>query len=849
MKLRAWGVGRGAWVAAWGRFAVGVASLSLASPLAAQNPVRVTASVEPGRIAVGEDARLVVTIRTPGGQPESVRLPQLAGGLAVVGSQQSDRLQMSLPGGRTREITREIYLRGRTEGHYAIPPVVVYYDGRRYASRPLSVEVVRTPSVPTLSDAAIGPNGEVVLRSGVRPDTVWVGEQATLESDALFSDEVRDRLRRTPEYLAPSPAGLWTYDLPDIQSGRVEWIGGRRYEVHAFRRAYFPIEPGELEIPSSQLVYEVRRGFLYTPEQEELKSPPTTLVAMPLPDSGVPAAFNGAVGRFAVEAALSPDSVAVGEAAVLTLTVQGDGNIKALPAPRLDVDGARFESPGESAEFSGDDGVISGTKTFTWVVVPERPGPLELGPIEYAYFDPQAERYDVARSDSVTLAVTPGAAVAPGQAAGPEELELAPLTPRPAATLTAPSGWRFAALGAAPFALVLALAGLGVLVGRRRRRPAAPRRLRRRLRRDLGAIRDGDADGRAFHEAVERVARAWLVARTGREDARRATGAALIAALTDAGATPPAAGRVADLLDRVRRAPYRPEPPDAEEQRGLVDRLEEALLQLEKTLPKRGRSTRGAAVVLALLLAAPVGARGGDRADVGAASSPAAAEAPDAAADFAAGVRFFRLGMLDRSAERFRAYVESRPLDPEGWYDYGTVQAARGAEGPAVHALMRSLRLQPRHADARHNLEVLGVEDEWIAAARLWPPLTAAEGRWALLIALWATALALGWTLWARRRAPGSRGAAAALWTTVALVAVTGLSAAVWGAQARRVPVVAITATRIRAAPTLRSPDLGALTEARVGWLRSRRGEWVRLVVPGGLEGWVEARDVGVVAR
>lgn len=835
------------------------------------------AALRPASIAVGETTLLEVTIRTPGGEPESVRIPSLAGGLAVVGTRQSEQYRVSIPGGRTRVISREIHLRARREGRYAIPPIVVEYDGRRYASRPLTLDVGAAPAPAAVPDGAASASGDVVLRSTIVPDTVFVGEQVTLRSDALFADQVRSRMRQAPEYLAPSPSGLWTYDLPDVRGARFEWQGPRRYEVHRFQRAYFPIEPGTFEIPPARLVYEVRRGFLQSTTTEELETQPLQLIVQPLPDSAVPPSFNGAVGRFTVEASISPDSVAVGGAAVLTLRVTGEGNIKTLPAPDVTVPGATLEPPSQESDFSGAGGRITGTKTFRWVIVPERPGLLRLGRIGYAHFDPDAGAYRVARSDSLVLRVTPGAAVATTGSQDAPAGRLRPLARAPDRPPRSPAPAWLALLAAAPYVLLG-----GVLWGRsaweRRRRAPSARALRRRLRVRLAELRrDQDASARPFHTALESAAIDWLAARTGRDEMRRLRGDALAHALIGAGASEPIARRVADLLHRVTRAQFRPVPPPYPERVALLERLEQALLQVDRSLPRKpgrsaernagrrsaGRATVAAVVALGATTAVLAGGAG-QQDTVAAAPAPAAVvfaggagryeqeAAPrvsageDAAPEsgFAAGLRLFSAGRRDEAAQAFAAYVRRHPQDAAAWYNLGTVQASLGRTGEAVAALLESLHVDPTRDAAMHNLRVLNVDQEWIDAARPWPPVRQATFRWILVALAWAGALVL--SAFRLRTGVGGWSARALLIGAVPPLLASGM----WAARevdTRGHPAVMLRRAPLRAAPELHAPPVGTSEAGSVGWRVDDRGQWLRVRIPGGPDGWIEAADVSVV--
>jgi len=799
---------------------LGVVAGARPEPAAAQAPVSVQAELSAPTIGVGESVVLNIVIRTQGAGPSAISLPQLSGGLVAVGSRQSEQVQLSIPGGRTRVIRREIHLNARRAGRYAIPPVVVTVDGRRYRSQPLVLEVVPGAGPPLAAalggELSAGPGGEALLRSTLEPDTVWVGQQVTLRSDALFTDDVRARLRRSPEFLPPELAGAWSYDLPDVSGARTEWIGSARYEVHSFRRAFFPIDAGTLTVPSAQLLYEVRRGFLFTPETERLETPPLRLSVRPLPDSGVPDGFTGAVGYLGVEARLSPDSVAVGDAAVLRVRVSGQGNIKALPAPRLPQGPWRFESGSESADFSVADGRVEGTKTFEWVVVPERAGELEIGSIRYPFFDPATGEYLLRETEPLRLRVTGAPVARTGEI--DDRARLRPLRATPGSTLPMPSPPLFAGLLAAPFALI-GLVGGGVLLARRPRRPGR-RAARRRLRSRLRALRDdASIEPRAFAEGLRAAAQDWLAERFDDPGLARARNAALADALREHGVTDALAGSLADLLARVERIPYRPEPVGAAERTTLVERVEEALSRIDRLAPRgRGRGAAAASSLALLLLAAPLAAQ-------------------SALAD---GARLLDAGRRAEAVAALEGYVRANPADAAGWYDLGTALATAGQPGRATHALLRALELAPRDDDAAHNLRVLGVEQQWIAAARSWPPLDEAESRWLIVALTWTLALCVGVALWRRR----SRG----WWAAAALVAVllAGLGTAQALQTGRQVGVL-LEGAPLREAPTLRADARLGLEEAQPVRITGRRDGWLRVRTGGGLDGWVEEKAVGIV--
>ena len=812
-----------------------IALLAFATLLSFQDTVGVAVQLSQQRVAAGEVVVYDVTISTPGGSPDDVRLPRFAG-LQLEGTRRYDEYGIRFPGGRVRTTRLEVHLRPRSPGRYAIPPVVVVYEGRRYASRSLTLEVVDaaaagampgagTPDVEGFSRSAVGPDAEALLRARLEPDTVFVGQQATLVVEALVSAELRTRLRRAPEYLTPSVAGMWTQDLPDPVGTHVEWSGARRYDVQTFRRAYFPLEAGRFAVPEARLLYEARRGFLFTPYSEELYTPAMELVVVPLPTEGVPASFTGAVGDYTISATIAPADLTLGDAALLTVVVRGSGNLKSLPAPRIPDAAVTLDSPTEDAEIDPVQGVVSGTKTFTWVVVPEQAGIVEIGPIEYGYFDPSAGDYRVARTGILAMEVAP-ADPASGRAQVASEA-LAPLRtvarPDPFRALRGPVG---AALAVAP--LLFAGLFLGVRRARARARSMPSQRtLRRRLHARLEELAaPASLEQPRFFDDVGAAARDWLAERLGRPALLRASGAAFDAELEAGGVPATLAGATRDLLERVARAPFQPAPPTPDERRRILERVREALDRVDRVAPGPDKAR------------IPAGVAGAALACVLLTTSAHAQQAAPPALDAIA--RASAEGRAVDAANHARAYVRAHPHDASGWYDLGTVEAARGNRGIATWALLRSLALDPRARDVRQNLDVLGVDDAARRAAAPAVPLRPGEAR-AGALAAWWLAIGLGVIALTRRRRGWTLGAAGAGAVALFLAAlVAGPSVAPDSA----VPYAAD--APLRAAPHLRAPSIGpAGTE--VLRIVERRDDWLRVRDADGDEGWLERRDVGII--
>jgi tetratricopeptide (TPR) repeat protein len=815
-----------------------MSALLLVLALQAQDPVQVGARLTDAEIHAGETTILRVDVETEGERARVGRFRTLPPGIEVAGTRDYDQRQFSLPGGTRRFITREFVLRARAAGRYRIPSLEVTVDGRVYSTESLLLTVTSAPARER-GETRGGDDG-VVLRAWLDADTVYVGEQVTLQVDAMFSQTARMRLRRAPEYEAPSPSGFWVHELPDPGRPVSRTIGDEIYEVQRFRRAFFPLSAGSYTIPPARLEYEMRRGLLYAPETRELSSDPLPLVVLPVPASAPPA-FHGAVGDYEVTARVEPASVPVGEAAVLTVTVEGVGNVKALPAPVLpELAGIDVFPPSEEAETATQGTTIRGRKVFSWVLIPRQAGEREVPAIRYAFFDPDRGGFETATVGPIPLTATPAAGTDPA-ADAPAPATIRFLKTSPAAD---PLGWVRSPGYAGLMALPLLLLGVAWVLRRRQGRaghdtPAGLRRERKQAIRRLEA-RAAKDHGELFAEA-ETFARDWLARRLGLERTRVTDPDAL----TGAGVPAAVADGVRRVLDRLSAGRYAPTPPEPAERTGVIGELARVLEAVDGAAPApaagaAGQGARATAVGMVLVTALA----GTPAHAVGPVAAPGpyaqeAQEAQETEADlFVRGLVLFENGDYTAAARTFDRYTRRAPRDPAGWYNLGTSYHRAGHEGWGVWAWLRAVRLDPRDADARHNLRVAGAPPELVQRATPALPLRPSE---LLLLGglfwLLAGGSAAVWVV--RRRRAAGIGALASL--AVALL----LAGVWWGSTRAGETLIVRDGATLRAGPALRAEPVAAL-EPGAGLVPvDRYGEWVRARTLRGEEGWIERNRTG----
>jgi hypothetical protein len=229
---------------------------------------------------------------------------------------------------------------------------------------------------------------------------------------------------------------------------------GRTLAVFEVERTLAAADAGELvlEAPALRFTWSARTGEATlgggAPEDWRpalVRGEPLALRILPLPESGRPPEFSGAVGRFTVRASAEPHDVRVGESVRLTLVVEGEGDLASFAAPRLDrLRG--FHLLGQS-ETRGER-----ERSVVYDLAPESDAVTEIPAVAFSYFDTGELRgYRTAYTQPIALAVRPraGSAHEPARA-----VERDPPGSEPAET---PGSTRVALVGAA-LALIAALA-------------------------------------------------------------------------------------------------------------------------------------------------------------------------------------------------------------------------------------------------------------------------------------------------------------------------------------------------------------------------------------------------------
>jgi len=266
--------------------------------------------------------------------------------------------------------------------------------------------------------------GAVQFATRVQPDTVFVGQQVSYEALTLVDDTARAHMPQNPQYTPSQVQGATAYDFPfDMGAVHDSVVNGSRYRVFTYRRAFFPLTPGSYTVPPATLQYTLVAGdgLGTPPSQTTVSSAPATFVAVPLPLSGQPVGFGGAVGVFTDSLWTDGSAARVGDTFTVTVRVAGIGNLNLLPRPTLDADWAAVVPSEERVRWDSTGTVVRGATEFDWVVTPRVAGAMVIPPVEYAYFNPVTRRYATTATAALRVPVAAAGSAAPVATAPPRD--------------------------------------------------------------------------------------------------------------------------------------------------------------------------------------------------------------------------------------------------------------------------------------------------------------------------------------------------------------------------------------------------------------------------------------------
>jgi len=152
-------------------------------------------------------------------------------------------------------------------------------------------------------------------------------------------------------------------------------------EVRGYRCEARAMSPGIIEVsPTLRVtILTKRRLFIGSTWQEtpyDIRVKPLMLSVIPLPETGKPGNFSGAVGQFSFDVEVIPSNVAVGDLIAVVMRVRGKGYLEEISPPSV--------SPGRHFKVYDSRHLSEGgeeVRAFKQIVVPESTNAVEISAV------------------------------------------------------------------------------------------------------------------------------------------------------------------------------------------------------------------------------------------------------------------------------------------------------------------------------------------------------------------------------------------------------------------------------------------------------------------------------------
>lgn len=301
----------------------------------------------------------------------------------------------------------EVILQPKKKGTFTIDPLTFVINGKEVKSGTVTLQVGEGDP----NAKFIPKNENLFARIEVSKSNPYIGEHV-LVTYMLYS---RYRSISLEDFDFPMTQNLWT---EEINPGKEGWqgqqkqINGSLYNVYPIKKEIvFAQTSGEIEIPAFEISARVNQSFFNMGTVEKVQSNKQTLKVKALP-VGAPESFTGQVGNdYSMNVEVSTTELKANEPIDLKITIKGKGNLKQLEALKINFPND-FEvyDPESSENIKVTTSGVSGSETFSYLVIPRHRGEYSIPEIKFTYFDLATKKYKTLKHNSTLIHVEKGEA-------------------------------------------------------------------------------------------------------------------------------------------------------------------------------------------------------------------------------------------------------------------------------------------------------------------------------------------------------------------------------------------------------------------------------------------------------
>ena len=315
--------------------------------------------------------------------------------------------------------TYSYFLLPTQKGNLVIRQASIDIRGQIYKTSPVKITVtaaVEQPRDP--NDSQVSADESLHLVAEISKTNPYINEPITVVYKIYFSYNIG--ITNWRELDKPKYNDFWSQniDIKQLVAEEGKYKGEKYRFVTLRKTVLYPQKSGKLVIEPLSLDVDVqlpsnRRNIfgqvLLVEDHKRVSAGAKTISVKALPESGKPADFSGAVGRFVFKVTPSKTNLKSGESLDLDVSVSGTGNLKLFTLPKPIVPTAlEMYDPVHNEQVSTPLSGMTGKISDKYAIIPQYKGKYPIKPMVFTYFDLGSRSYKTITSPEIMVNVLEG---------------------------------------------------------------------------------------------------------------------------------------------------------------------------------------------------------------------------------------------------------------------------------------------------------------------------------------------------------------------------------------------------------------------------------------------------------
>lgn len=377
--------------------------------------VEFTAKVSRAKIGVNENVRIDFVMNTDG---DNLELPSFEN-FRVVGGPYQQISHSIVNGKRSFSKSFGFTLQPTKQGVLTIGSASIVINGQTYQTEPVQVTVTGAVQRPNdTSVPLIEANESVHLVAQVSKRNPYLNEPITILYKLYFKDGME--IRNFTPTSNPEYNDFWSHNIEIKEyETKEETFKGEPYSSAVIKKVVlYPQKSGSISIPPLAVDLSLgvptnRRDFwgrrMYTPTSAKVSTGTVNIDVKPLPETGKPEDFSGAVGTFDLVVTTNRTAVRQGETIELDIAVSGKGNLELFSLPKPVVPKAlEMYDPVAKKQITVSLSGMSGKISEKYTIIPQYQGKYIIKPMNFSYFDLNTNSYKTLTSQEIMIDMIDG---------------------------------------------------------------------------------------------------------------------------------------------------------------------------------------------------------------------------------------------------------------------------------------------------------------------------------------------------------------------------------------------------------------------------------------------------------